>query len=580
MALEKLPIHEAAWRGDLAQLNLAIEAAGPGAAAEIERLTPGNYTALMCAIASPSAGPVIMQRLIDVGADASRKGPSIDFSDGTPMTLALRGGDPAKVDTLVRAGAALRADSSGYSVLLQAIHGRDVYTDPRLLELLRYLISHRVDLDYESKYSETALRVLSRLGRFDAVKLLLEAGANERQLHWTPLMRSVAIGTMDDMRRLLESGADLEAVDFWKRTAWLIAISAGNQDAATLLRDAGANIEAVGRCGKPALFHAVETHNLRMLNWLLAQGFDAGVTDDFGRTPLMEACEHDVIDAIDVLVAAGADVNVSTSAGSTLSCAHSPEAAWRLLNAGADPAELSKEARRRMLGLSEEPSLAHLAVDDVEFERGARRRFGRENPEEIDEPFWTAMIRAGVSAYAAAQAFSAVKVENPVWCADRFGQSLTLLPDGRVVQIAGEHEDSYDPDFCIYNDVFVHDRGAIRIYGYPEHVFPPTDFHTATLIGRKIYLIGSLGYHGKREFGRTPIFQLDIDDFRIERLHAAGANPGWIYKHRADLRGTTEIAVYGGTVAILDDDGKEDHVANDGRFVLDITTLTWRREPL
>jgi hypothetical protein len=24
------------------------------------------------------------------------------------------------------------------------------------------------------------------------------------------------------------------------------------------------------------------------------------------------------------------------------------------------------------------------------------------------------------------------------------------------VQIGSEHEDDYDPDFCIYNDVFVH----------------------------------------------------------------------------------------------------------------------------
>ena len=72
---------------------------------------------------------------------------------------------------------------------------------------------------------------------------------------------------------------------------------------------------------------------------------------------------------------------------------------------------------------------------------------------------------------------------GPVWCAQRFGQTVTLLPDGRAVQIAGEHEDHYDPDFTIYNDVFVHEPdGTIRIFGYPEAVFPPTDFHTATLV--------------------------------------------------------------------------------------------------
>ena len=61
--------------------------------------------------------------------------------------------------------------------------------------------------------------------------------------------------------------------------------------------------------------------------------------------------------------------------------------------------------------------------------------------------------------------------------AQRFGQSLTLLPDGPALQFGGEHEDYYDPDFCIYNDVFVHEGdGSITIYGYPESAFPPRVF--------------------------------------------------------------------------------------------------------
>ena len=89
--------------------------------------------------------------------------------------------------------------------------------------------------------------------------------------------------------------------------------------------------------------------------------------------------------------------------------------------------------------------------------------------------------------------------------AKRFGQSLTLLPDGLAVQIGGEHEDYYDPDFCIYNDVFVHERdGSITIYGYPESAFPPTDFRTATLVGDSIYVIGSLGSRGPVTSVRRP----------------------------------------------------------------------------
>src|SRR5262249_40902033 len=156
----------------------------------------------------------------------------------------------------------------------------------------------------------------------------------------------------------------------------------------------------------------------------------------------------------------------------------------------------------------------------IDFERAYTHSFGTSNPEKMNHSFWESMIRCGVSAYRARVRFDKPfgSLEEPVWCAQRFGQSLTMLPDGRIVQIGGEHEDFSDPDFCIYNDVFVHERDqSITIYGYPESVFPPTDFHTATLIGDFIYVIGSLGYLGTRRYGETPVYRLDLRTFQMDR---------------------------------------------------------------
>ena len=55
---------------------------------------------------------------------------------------------------------------------------------------------------------------------------------------------------------------------------------------------------------------------------------------------------------------------------------------------------------------------------------------------------------------------------GPVWCFNRFGGTVTKLPDGCFVHIGGEHEDFYDPDFCIYNDVIV--------IATPQFSNPPT----------------------------------------------------------------------------------------------------------
>src|SRR5262245_28254926 len=145
------------------------------------------------------------------------------------LVLALGRGDPREVAALIAGGHdVLYTREHGYTALLDAVHNRDVFRDPRLLDLLALLVRQGVDLNATSRHQESALRVLSRLGRFDAVKLLIDAGADERQLAWPPLVRAVALGTVDAVRRELDAGAELEVMDYWHRTAFAIALMTGD----------------------------------------------------------------------------------------------------------------------------------------------------------------------------------------------------------------------------------------------------------------------------------------------------------------------------------------------------------------
>jgi ankyrin repeat protein len=498
----------------------------------------------------------------------------------TEIAGALQRGDPDEVAALIAAGADIRyRRPHGYDALLAAVHGRDVYRDPRLLDLLRVLIASGAPLDGVSSHQESGLRVLSCLGRFDAVQLLLDAGAPETQLAWTPLIAAVAQGSLEDVRRLLDEGAALEETDWWKRTAWLVALLAGDRAKAELLRDRGANVDARGCCGRTPLAYAIEGSHSDLVRWLLAEGQAVDQTDDFSTTPLMCAVANADLECVDVLVRAGANVEHRAPSGTVLGQSATKGIVERLLEAGADPRHLSQSGQRVLCGLA--PDARPLtSVSPEEFERARTRRFGGENPERMREPFWEAMIRAGVSGYEAAEAFDkgALHAGSPVWSAMRYGQSITTLGDGRVVQIAGEHEDGYDPDFCIYNDVFVHGAdGSIDILGYPEDLFPPTDFHTATLADGGIYVIGSLGYFGARRYGETPLYRLDLRTFGIERLVAGGEAPGWIHDHRAHLTGAHEIRVSGGTI-VGTGGSEETFTENTASFLLDLERLSWRRE--
>jgi hypothetical protein len=177
-------------------------------------------------------------------------------------------------------------------------------------------------------------------------------------------------------------------------------------------------------------------------------------------------------------------------------------------------------------------------LEGAEFLAWRSPRRGSNNPTRFDNPLWSWLVRTRWSAYAANARLARLSpfIAGPMWCFDRFGMSETALPDGRVVYIAGEHEDYYDPDFFIYNDVTVVDSsGTVSIYGFPEAEFPPTDFHSATLVGQEIFIIGRLGYPSSRSLDSTPVYKLLLESMVVEKVETRGDSPGWIYGHTASL---------------------------------------------
>ncbi len=606
-----MDIHIYSHTGELDQLSLILKNSRQPAKL-INSYDDAGMTPLMLAVNSPDASIEVARFLLDNGADVNAVSQG-GYDDGRPvLSYALSAGDPAKAALLLQHGANIRyRREGGYDAIIDAVQGRDITRDSRLIELLKLLVEHGADVNGRTKYCESGIRVTSNLGRFDAVALLLAAGADEQQLGWSPLMKAITLGSLEDIQSALQSDMDLEARDSWKRTPWLLSVQTGDIAKAKLLRQYGADTDARGASGKPPIFYAIGNGHHEMLQWLLDLGMDPEQHDGSGTTALIEAAEYGDTTAIDLLLANGAEVDRgkfemspeykermrelfgetdedSTSPedstlneGTALSYATTAKAALRLIAAGADPARLTREARRRILGFKAEPTDEYRLVSFDDFLHGRYRRFGRENPESINEPLWLAMIRSGVNAWSATRHFSdsAAEPDKPVWCADRFGQSLTLLADGRIIEIGGEHEDWYDPDFSIYNDVFVHDgSGNIQIYSYPEKVFPPTDFHTATQVGEHIYIIGSLGYSDTRSYGTTPVFRLNLDDFHIEAVNTSGEMPGWIYEHRARMLAGSRIQVTGGKVCSLVD-GEEQHIANHNEYILDLRSMTWSTTP-
>ena len=264
------------------------------------------------------------------------------------------------------------------------------------------------------------------------------------------------------------------------------------------------------------------------------------------------------------------DANLYATVDAHLDNGQDPNSAMArlLMNAGADLLDFGPSVIRDFTGAS---LLPKQHVSKEAFDKQKHRIFGTQNPESVEFEFWREAIRERTGGYLARDQYGISDTDpHPIWSFERSGMSTTALPDGRWVQTASEHEDHYDPDFCIYSDVFVFDgNGGLVIFIYPRDVFPPTDFHSATLVGDEIILIGNLGYPEDRQPGVTQVLSLSTKDFSISRVHTSGAMPGWISTHRSILK-NGQIIVSGGQVWT-----GTDLIENERRYQLSVNTGEW-----
>lgn len=563
-----MKIHEFAIAGDLDGVRKELRRG-----ASINSKDKRGFTPLACAANSSKADVEMLRLLVEAGADVTE---TVDEGKHFPLDLAACSGNLDKVRLLLDRGADVHQRApKGYTVLINAAYA--LQDHEALLPMIDLLVQYGVEIDAKSEYGESPLGVLGRRGRFDAVERLLEAGADPAPLGWSPLLKTIALGTADDVAAFLESNPRLDVEDRCGRTPLLLAAVVGDVRKAELLFAQGCQIDVMDRAGNSGVMLAIENGKTVMLKWLIERGADFEAVNGMDHTPLMAAAQTGQDDLVRLLLEAGADASRSNQFEQTAMSMATTEPIIRLLTAaGQDLAAISTEMKRRLIGLPEEGTID---VTPEQYRTGRTRRFGRSNPEVMRIRFWDEMVRVGAIAYQARTTFDDTSCfgSDPVWCFSRFGMSFTELPDGRFVQIGGEHEDFYDPDFCIYNDVVVHERsGRFEIMGYPENVFPPTDFHTATFFKGSVYIIGRLGYHGTRKFGTTPVYRLNSRNWKMQPIVTTGDIPGWIFKHRATLNGSGSIVVSGGT--ICDEiNGEEQNIDNESRFQLDLESMKWTR---
>ncbi|MCG8314199.1 MAG: ankyrin repeat domain-containing protein [Pseudomonadales bacterium] len=322
------------------------------------------------------------------------------------------------------------------NILIKTIYANE----ENLLEQVKSQLQAGADPNERTEYFETPLRVSSRLGRFDVVKLLFESGAGPSHLNWTPLFHAVAYGSLQQVQDCVEKGADLNARDTWERTPLLLAVQSGDTTKVSYLLGAGANIDDTGRCNKPALEYAIQMDDANMLSFLIQKGADFERYNSFGYTSLIQAAEDGAFNCVKALLNHGANIykkdRSQFSQKTAIAHTSSLEIAEALIEAGDDLNQIESDARDNLLKIG---SQEKLSVSKKEYHSLKHRIFGRSNPQQCDNAFWYDMVRCGAGAWKARDQFDDTDHCNvqPVWCYERFGKSITSIGDGKYIEIAG-----------------------------------------------------------------------------------------------------------------------------------------------
>ena len=200
-----------------------------------------------------------------------------------------------------------------------------------------------------------------------AVALALILGSASSAIAQTEVADAAMRRDNAEVRRLVQSGADVKLSQADGATALHWAAYQGDVSLALLLLEAGADVAAANRNGSTPLWLAATQGDAPVIEALLKGGADANEQLPLGRRPLMLAARSGHVDAVRALLDRGADPNAKEDARGTTALMQAADQGHAdviavLIEHGADVAAVSapvlRDGRTAALGKSGDPRQA------------------------------------------------------------------------------------------------------------------------------------------------------------------------------------------------------------------------------
>ena len=278
--------------------------------ANVNKKDDAGFTPLL--VAAGLGNVKMVKLLLAAGADVNL----LDSKMGTsPLHKAAQSGviDAAKL--LIQHGAFidLQAPTNGHTPLIDAAWHRNP-------GLVKYLLDQGANADIKASDGTTAIWWAERSGDKELVSILeTYKKAKEEKIKKQRLIDEVKNNNLDEVRKLIAKGADVNEKAPDGLTPLLLAARSGYLEIVKVLLEAGASVHIVDWAMKSTPLHkSAYMGHADIIPLLISKGIDINAQGPYnGYTALHDATWHAHIEAVKTLIDAGARLDLKGHDGKT-----------------------------------------------------------------------------------------------------------------------------------------------------------------------------------------------------------------------------------------------------------------------
>lgn len=199
---------------------------------------------------------------------------------------------------------------------------------------VRQLLDAGADINKKDAEGYTPLLVAAAQRQDRIAQLLIERGAE------LDIFSAVLLGMAQEAEALLNQGIDVNLKNDKNGESLLhVAVGFGRLDVAEMLIARGADLNAVNRQDETPLILATQAGDIKIVKLLINSGADLSLVDNFGEAAVHHLAESGDEDIALLLIGAGADINTVDEMENTplhyAARSHSPELIQVLIEHGA-----------------------------------------------------------------------------------------------------------------------------------------------------------------------------------------------------------------------------------------------------